>query len=44
MIGRAPTPGPAIITDYGSSTLIPPNWTARLDSVGSLILTATSRS
>ena len=38
IISRVPRPGPAIITDYGSTTLIPPNWTARLDSAGSLIL------
>ena len=38
MIGRVPKSGPAIITDYGSTTLVPPNWTARLDSAGSLIL------
>jgi N-methylhydantoinase A len=44
MIGRLSRPGPAVITDYGSTTLIPPNWTARLDSAGSLILAATSRS
>ncbi len=44
MIGRDPEPGPMVITDYGSTTLIPPNWSARLDSAGSLILVATSRS
>jgi N-methylhydantoinase A len=43
MIGRIPKPGPAIITDYGATTLIPPNWNARLDSAGSMILAATSR-
>jgi N-methylhydantoinase A/oxoprolinase/acetone carboxylase beta subunit len=41
IIGRVPKPGPAIVTDYGSTTLIPPNWTARLDSAGSLILVST---
>ena len=40
MIGRVSKPGPAVITDYGSTTLIPPNWTARLDLAGSLILFA----
>ena len=44
MLGRMPKLGPAIITDYGSTTLVPPGWTARLDSAGSLILAATSRS
>jgi N-methylhydantoinase A len=44
MIGRAPHAGPAIITDYGSTTLVPPNWTARIGSAGSLILTSASRS
>ena len=44
IVGRIAKPGPAIITDYGSTTLIPPHWTARLDSAGSLILVSTSRS
>ena len=35
---RVPLPGPALIADYGSTTLVPPGWTAKLDSAGSLIL------
>jgi N-methylhydantoinase A/oxoprolinase/acetone carboxylase beta subunit len=30
--------GPALITDYGSTTLVPPGWSMRLDRAGSLIL------
>jgi N-methylhydantoinase A len=30
--------GPALITDYGSTTLVPPGWSMRLDANGSLIL------
>jgi N-methylhydantoinase A len=44
MIGRTPKSGPMVITDYGSTTLIPPSWTARMNSAGSLILTSTLRS
>ncbi len=37
-IGRKPLRGPAIIIDYGSTTLVPPDWTARVDRAGSLII------
>jgi N-methylhydantoinase A/oxoprolinase/acetone carboxylase beta subunit len=30
--------GPALILDYGSTTLVPPGWTARRDLHGNLIL------
>ena len=30
--------GPALILDYGSTTLVPPGWTFSLDKFGSLIL------
>jgi N-methylhydantoinase A len=30
--------GPALITDYGSTTLVPPGWSMRLDANGSLVL------
>jgi N-methylhydantoinase A len=30
--------GPALITDYGSTTLVPAGWSMRLDPAGSLIL------
>jgi len=33
---------PAIVADYGSTTLVPPGWAARMDSAGSLILTSSS--
>jgi N-methylhydantoinase A len=39
MVGGVAGPGPAVITDYGSTVLVPPGWKARLDSAGSLILT-----
>ena len=35
---RALTHGPALITDYGSTTLVPSGWSIRRDSAGSLIL------
>jgi N-methylhydantoinase A len=35
--GRA-VRGPALITDYGSTTLVPPGWSMRQDRAGSLIL------
>jgi N-methylhydantoinase A len=31
--------GPALITDYGSTTLVPPGWNIRADGFGNLILT-----
>jgi N-methylhydantoinase A len=34
--------GPALITDYGSTTLVPPGWTLRKDAIGSLILRRTT--
>ena len=33
------TLGPLLITDYGSTTLVPPAWRAILDRVGNLVLT-----
>jgi N-methylhydantoinase A len=38
MFDRTARPGPALVTDSGSTTLVPPGWTACLDSAGSLIL------
>jgi len=32
------TRGPALIADYGSTTLVPPRWTIRTDSAGTLVL------
>jgi N-methylhydantoinase A len=37
-LGARAVRGPALITDYGSTTLVPPGWSMRLDRAGSLIL------
>jgi len=37
-LGARARPGPALITDYGSTTLVPPGWSMRQDRSGSLIL------
>jgi N-methylhydantoinase A/oxoprolinase/acetone carboxylase beta subunit len=37
-LGSKPLQGPALITDYGSTTLIPPGWSVRRGAAGSLIL------
>jgi len=37
--GKAARPGPLLITDYGSTTLAPDRWTARVDRAGTLVLT-----
>ena len=34
----APTSGPALLRDYGSTTLIPAKWKFRLDRVGNLVI------
>jgi N-methylhydantoinase A len=39
-IGAKPTAGPALVLDYGSTTLIPEGWRFRLDRAGSLIVSA----
>ena len=39
-IGKQPLQGPALITDYGSTTLVTPGWTVRAGKAGSLFLTA----
>lgn len=31
-------PGPAIVTEYSATTLIPPDWSGRVDRIGNLIL------
>ena len=38
----ATLPGPALVLDYGSTTLIPPGWAFSLDQVGSLKLVTAS--
>ena len=30
--------GPAIIDEFGSTTIVPPDWIARLDESGNLLL------
>lgn len=37
-VPRKPTSGPALILDYGATTLAPPGWAFRLDAVGNLLL------
>ncbi len=37
-LGARAVRGPALITDYGSTTLVPPGWSMRQDRTGSLIL------
>jgi N-methylhydantoinase A/oxoprolinase/acetone carboxylase beta subunit len=32
-------PGPAILFQKDTTTVVPPNWTARVESTGNLILT-----
>jgi N-methylhydantoinase A len=31
-------PGPAIVTEYSATTLVPPGWSGRVDRIGNLIL------
>jgi N-methylhydantoinase A len=38
-LGKRTLPGPALITDYGSTTLVPPGWSLRLGAAGSLVIT-----
>ena len=40
-IPTAGVAGPALVTDYGSTTLIPPGWRMKLDRAGNLLATAT---
>ncbi len=37
-LGAKPLAGPALITDYGSTTLVPPGWTVRLGAAQSLLV------
>jgi N-methylhydantoinase A/oxoprolinase/acetone carboxylase beta subunit len=36
--GKTARKGPLLITDYGSTTLVPDHWTARLDRAGTLVI------
>jgi N-methylhydantoinase A/oxoprolinase/acetone carboxylase beta subunit len=38
MVGAQPIAGPALVTDYGSTTMVPPGWTMRGDSAGNLVI------
>jgi N-methylhydantoinase A/oxoprolinase/acetone carboxylase beta subunit len=37
-IGNAAQAGPALILDYGSTTLVPPEWQFRVDRAGNLVI------
>ena len=37
-IGQRPRNGPALVLDYGSTTLVPPGWRFRVDEAGNLLL------
>lgn len=37
-VGSGRRKGPALVTDYGSTTLIPPGWTFGLDGYGTLVI------
>jgi N-methylhydantoinase A len=39
-LGAKALQGPALITDYGSTTLVPPGWSVKTGAAGSLILKA----
>src|SRR3989442_1235902 len=35
--------GPAVITEYSATTLVPPGWTARVDAYGQIVLSPAAR-
>jgi N-methylhydantoinase A len=37
-VSRRAAKGPALVLDYGATTLVPPGWKFRLDAAGNLIL------
>ena len=39
-----PVVGPAVVEEWTSTTLIPPGWTARTDTLGNLLLARTAAS
>jgi len=41
-LGSQPRSGPALVLDYGSTTLISPGWTYRLDRRGNLLIEGTA--
>jgi N-methylhydantoinase A len=42
-LGAKTLPGPALITDYGSTTLVPSGWSIKLDASGSVVLSRRSK-
>jgi N-methylhydantoinase A len=38
MVGKKPKAGPALVLDYGSTTLVPPGWSMHCDTAGNLVL------
>ena len=42
-IGAARRRGPALVVDYGSTTLVPPGWGFRLDGYGTLVVSRGAR-
>ena len=37
-LGKTPRPGPALVLDYGSTTLVPPGWRFHVDQPGNLLI------
>jgi N-methylhydantoinase A len=37
-LSKVPRPGPALVADYGATTLAPRGWTIHLDAAGSLVI------
>ncbi len=35
---QKPLPGPALVVDYGSTTLVPPGWKLKIDRIGTLVI------
>ena len=40
-VGTRSTAGPALILDYGATTVVPPGWSYRVDAIGNLMLSRT---
>jgi N-methylhydantoinase A len=43
MVGAKAMRGPALVLDYGSTTLVPPSWSMRCDTAGNLVLSNSVR-
>jgi N-methylhydantoinase A/oxoprolinase/acetone carboxylase beta subunit len=37
-LAKVPRSGPALVLDYGSTTLVPPGWRFHVDSAGNLLI------